>query len=255
YTLTIGRAATPLYDATTGTLNINDSLTIVGATNVSGNPASIITWGTLTSGNSVDMVLSVNEDIPSATVPTFTTANGTFSNLVIENGVNHGTHSNDGDGGCMEFDTGTNGTANLSLTNVIIQNCATTQGGGGGLVTFDFVVRPGTGTVSISNSTFQNNSAVDSVAGTEGGGIGISAGTLATISNTLVANNTSNHVVGSQAGIGGGIGLDASGAGTGFGSTTIHASTISGNKAGAQGGGISDLATGLIVDQGTVIIG
>src|SRR5262249_8937153 len=88
-----------------------------------------------------------------------------------------------------------------------------------------------------------------------GGGIGISAGTLATISNTKVLNNTSNHVVGSQAGLGGGIGMDGSGAGTGFGSATIHNSTISGNQSGAQGGGISDLAMSLTVDQGTVISG
>src|SRR5262249_17240477 len=151
---------------------------ITGMVDGSGNPTSIVTWttGALTNGTSVDMIFATNEDIAS-----LTTANGTFSNLIIDHGVNHGTHNNDGDGGCMEFDTGKNGSANLSLTNVIIQNCATTQGNGGGLVTFDFVVRPGTGTVTISGSTFQNNSAVDSVSGVEGGGIGISAGSLATI--------------------------------------------------------------------------
>jgi hypothetical protein len=114
YTLTRGRIASPAYDAVTGTLNINDSLTIIGAVDGGGNPTSIVTWGALTSGLSVDMIFAVNEDFPAPTA-----ADGTFSNMVIENGVNHGTHSADGDGGCMEYDGGTNGTANLSLTNVI----------------------------------------------------------------------------------------------------------------------------------------
>ena len=256
YTLTRGRATTPLYDAVTGTLNINDSINIVGTVDGSGNPTSIITWGALTSGNSVDMVIAVNEDIPSATVPTTTTATASISNVIIQNGVNHGTHGNDGDGGCMEFDTGTNGTATLSLTNVTIQNCATTQGGGGGLVTFAFVNPAGGGISTISNSIFQNNSAVDSVAGTEGGGIAISAGSVTTISNSQVKNNTSNHVVSAQSGLGGGIALDASGGTVGhFGSLTLHSSTISGNTAGGLGGGISDLGMSLTIDQGTVISG
>jgi CSLREA domain-containing protein/uncharacterized repeat protein (TIGR01451 family) len=251
YTLTRGRIASPLYDANDGTLNINDSVNIVGTVDGGGNPTSIITWGTLTSGNSVDMVMAVNEDLPA---PTDATAS--ISNVIIQNGVNHGAHNNDGDGGCMEFDTGTIGTATLSLTNVTIQNCATTQGGGGGLVTFAFVNPAGGGTSTISNSLFQNNSAVDSVAGTEGGGIAISAGSLTTITNTQVKNNNSNHVVSSQAGIGGGIALDASGGTPGhLGSLTLHASTISGNTAGGLGGGISDLGMSLSVDQGTIISG
>ncbi|HEV1996486.1 MAG TPA: FG-GAP-like repeat-containing protein [Candidatus Acidoferrum sp.] len=251
FSLTRGRAATPLYDAQTGTLNINDSVNIIGA----GQNTTIITWGTPV-GGPVDMVMAVNEDIPSATVPTTTTATASISSLTIQNGVNHGTHNNDGDGGCMEFDTGTSGTATLSLTNVTIQNCATTQGGGGGLVTFAFVNPAGGGTVTISNSVFQNNSAVDSVAGTEGGGIAISAGSLVTITNTLVQNNTSTNVVSGQAGLGGGIALDACCATPPFwGSTTIHSSTISGNQAAGFGGGVSDIAMGLIVDQGTVISG
>ena len=63
YTLTRGRIASPAYDAVTGTLNINDTLTLTGTVDGAGNPTSIITWGTLTSGLSVDMIMAVNEDI------------------------------------------------------------------------------------------------------------------------------------------------------------------------------------------------
>ena len=253
YTLTIGRVGTtvPVYDANHGTLNINDSVNITGTVDGAGNPTSIITWGTLTSGVSIDMIMAVNEDINP-----LTNATASISNVIFQGGVNHGQHANDGDGGCMEFDTGTNGTATLSLTNVTIQNCATTQGAGGGLVTFAFVNPAGGGTSTISNSIFQNNSAVDSVAGTEGGGIAISAGSVTTITNSQVKNNTSNHVVSAQSGLGGGIALDASGGTLGhFGSLTLHSSTISGNTAGGLGGGISDQGMSLTIDTGTVISG
>src|SRR5262249_48654178 len=112
YSLTRGRVtATPDYTGDHGALYMNKTATIVG-----GNQnTTVITWGTLTSGNTVEMVMAVNEDIS----PT-TNATGSLSNLTIQNGVNHGTHSNDGDGGCMEFDTGTSGTATLSLTNVTL---------------------------------------------------------------------------------------------------------------------------------------
>ena len=248
YQLTIGRGATQDYTGNTGALYVNNTATIVG-----GNQSTtIIQWGTPTPGTATkDMVIAVNED-----VAFLSTANGSLSNLTIQGGVNHGTHSNDGDGGCMEFDTGTNGTSTLSLTNVTMQNCATTQGGGGGLVTFAFVKPSGGGTVTISNSLFQNNTAVDSVAGTEGGGIAISAGSVVTMTNTQVKNNTSNHVVSAQSGLGGGIALDASGGTPGaFGSAIIHSSTISGNTAGGLGGGISDLGMSLTIDTGTVISG
>src|SRR5262249_36432088 len=148
FTLTRGRIAAPAYDAVTGTLNINDSVNIVGAVDGSGNPTSIITWGTLTSALSVDMVMAVNEDIS-----ILSSATASISNVVLQNGVNHGTHGNDGDGGCMEFDTGSTGNANLTLTNVILQNCATLQGGGAGLVAFNFLAHNNNGFPTITNST------------------------------------------------------------------------------------------------------
>src|SRR5438067_13704396 len=60
YTLTRPRAASPQYDAMTGTLNIHDSVNITGA----GQNSTIIQGGTTAynagTPNGVDMVISVN---------------------------------------------------------------------------------------------------------------------------------------------------------------------------------------------------
>jgi hypothetical protein len=250
YTLTRGRITSPLYDAHDGTLNINDSLNIVGAAAAGGNPTSIITWGTLTSGNSVDMVMAINEDLS-----IHSDATASISNVIIENGVNHGTHSVDGDGGCMEFDTGTSGNANLTLTNVIIQNCATLQGGGGGLVAFNFLNHNNNGFVTITNSTIQNNSVVDNPSSGSGGGIGLSNDSHMVMSNSKVLNNKATQVIGGQKGQGGGIiAFFPNGNFTGNPQTAIHSSTISGNEAAGFGGGIQAQAD-LLIDTGTVISG
>jgi uncharacterized repeat protein (TIGR01451 family) len=248
YTLTRGRIASPAYDAVTGTLNINDSVNIVGTVDGSGNPTSIITWGTLTSGLSVDMIMAVNEDIS-----ILSNATASISNVVIQNGVNHGAHGNDGDGGCMESDTGTSGNANLTLTNVTIQNCATLQGGGGGLVSFNFLAHNNNGFVTISNSTIQNNSAVDNPSSGAGGGIALSNDTRMVMTNSKVLNNLATQVISGQKGQGGGImAFFPNGNFTGNPETIIHSSTISGNKAAGFGGGMQTQAR-LLIDQGTVI--
>jgi fimbrial isopeptide formation D2 family protein len=250
YTLTIGRVGTtvPVYDANHGTLNINDSVNIVGAVDGSGNPASTITWGTLTSGVSIDMIMSVNEDINP-----LTNATASISNVIFNAGVNHGQHSNDGDGGCMEFDTGTSGNANLTLTNVVIQNCATLQGGGGGLVAFNFLNHNNNGFVTINNSTIQNNSAVDNPSSGAGGGIALSNDTRMVMTNSKVLNNLATQVIAGQKGQGGGImAFFPNGSFTGNPETIIHSSTISGNKAAGFGGGMQTQAR-LLIDQGTVI--
>jgi uncharacterized repeat protein (TIGR01451 family) len=250
YTLTRGRSGVTVavYDAQNGTLNINDSLNITGAVDGSGNPTSIITWGALTSGISVDMIMSVNEDINP-----LTNATVSISNVIFQNGVNHGQHSNDGDGGCMEYDTGTSGNANLTLTNVIMQNCATLQGGGGGLVIFNFLAHNNNGFATISNSTFQNNSAVDNPSSGVGGGIAISNDARMVMTNSKVLNNLATQVIGGQKGQGGGImAFFPNGTFTGNPETIIHSSTISGNKAAGFGGGMQTQAR-LQIDQGTVI--
>src|SRR5262249_9746132 len=99
YSLTIGRPATPDYTGHAGALYVNDSVNIVRA----GQNRTLIRWGTPSSGR-VDMVMPLNEDINQTT-----NGSASISNLTIQDGVNHGTHSADGDGGCMEFDTGGNG--------------------------------------------------------------------------------------------------------------------------------------------------
>src|SRR4029077_10997304 len=252
YTLTRGRVASPAYDAQTGTLNVNDSLNITGAVDGSGNPTSIITWGALTSGLSVDMVMAVNEDIT-----ILSNATASISNVIIQNGVNHGTHGNDGDGGCMEFDTGTSGAATLTLTNVILQNCSTTQGNGGGLASFNFLVATGTGQAIITNSTIQGNSVSDtSLPGPNssvGGGIWISDPSRATITNSKILNNLATQTSGG-AGVGGGIEQTSKGTLNETPQTVIHSSTISGNKSAFQGGGMRALGN-LLIDQGTIISG
>ena len=173
--------------------------------------------------------------------------------MVIQNGVNHGVHGNDGDGGCMEFDTGTSGNANLTLTNVIIQNCATLQGGGGGLVAFNFLNHNNNGFVTITNSTIQNNSAVDNPSSGPGGGIALSNDTRMVMTNSKVLNNNATQVIGGQKGQGGGImAFFPNGNFTGNPETIIHSSTISGNKAAGFGGGMQTQAR-LLIDQGTII--
>jgi hypothetical protein len=251
WALTIGRSVpapgTPPEDAKTGTLNINDSVNIVGA----GQNSTIITWGTPTSGT-VDMAISVNEDITN-----ITSATANISNLTIQNAVNHGGQGNDGDGGCMEFDTGTNGTATLSLTNVTLQNCSTLQGGGGGLVIFNFVTPAGGGGATISNSIIQGNSVVASGQAGNGGGIAIAQDGHMTMTASQVLNNSAVQNCTPTCGLGAGGGVLAffpQNVSAATGESFIHSSTISGNKSAGFGGGINTSAS-ISIDQGTVISG
>ncbi|HEX3155455.1 MAG TPA: hypothetical protein VHV32_12560, partial [Candidatus Angelobacter sp.] len=257
YTLTIAKVAN---DCTGrfGALSAEHTVTIMGAVDGAGNPTSIIQAGTVAynagTPNGVDMVMNVNEDLGTANCP-LTTATASLSNLVLQNGHNRGTHSSDGDGGCMEFDTGTLGTATLSLTNVILQNCDTTQGGGAGLVIFNFVHPAGLGSATISNSIIQGNSAVDNPSSGAGGGIAISNDGLMSMTNSKVLNNNATQVIGGQDGQGGGIiifqpaSLPAASV-----HINIHNSTISGNKAAGFGGGIQALSN-VVIDQGSIISG
>ncbi len=242
YTLTLAKVVGD-YSGQHGALYVNDSVNIVGA----GQATTIIQAGTLgqSSGtpNGVDMVMAVNEDISP-----LTNATASISNLTLQNGHNRGTSGNDGDGGCMEFDTGTSGNANLSLANVTLNNCDTTQGSGGGIAIFNFTT-PGSGTATLSNTTVQNNSAVNSVGGAAiGGGVWVSNPANMIMTGSLVTGNKTTQVVGSNAGSGAGVEAFTQS------HTQIHSSTISNNTAAGDGGGIEDLAS-LVVDQGTTISG
>jgi hypothetical protein len=260
YTLSIAKVAN---DCTGkfGALSVDHTATIIGSVDGTGKPTSIIQAGTTSfnpgPANGVDMVMNVNEDLGTAGCP-ITNASASLSNLVLQNGHNRGTHGNDGDGGCMEFDTGSSGTATLTLTNVTLQNCNTTQGSGGGLASFNFEVATGTGQAIIINSIIQGNSVADNSGGSStaaGGGIWVSDPSRMTMTNSQVLNNLAIQDT-ATTGIGhaGGLFIFSKGTAGQTPQTQIHSSIISGNKAAFAGGGIEDEAN-VLIDSGTIISG
>jgi uncharacterized repeat protein (TIGR01451 family) len=244
YTLTLPRVAGD-FTGRHGTLEVTDSVNIIGAVDGSGNPTTIVQAGT-DSTTAVDKVFSFNQDISA-----FTTATVAISNLVIQNGVNRGNAAGlqDGFGGAFDFDTGgTNSataTATLTATNCIIQNNQTTDGYGGGIATFN--TNGGSGTATLTNSTIQGNNSV--IAGSapagsgNGGGWYIAQPSTATLNTVTVHNNTAVQTRGVK-GQGGGLWIVGSAAHT---RTTIHNSTFSGNQAAGDGGGIYSTA-GITID-------
>ncbi|HEU5214655.1 MAG TPA: putative Ig domain-containing protein [Gaiellaceae bacterium] len=245
YTLTRAKVAGD-YSGNNGALYVNDSANIVGA----GQNTTVIQAGTTAynagTPNGVDMVMAVNEDINP-----ITDATAAISDLTLQNGHNRGTHGNDGDGGCMEFDTGSSGNANLTLTNVTLQNCDTTKGNGAGIAIFNFTT-PGNGLVTFTNSIVQGNSAVDTSSGVAAaaGGIWVSNAARMSMTGSQVLDNKATQVTGAVGGFGGGIFLFTSNPNSR--QTVIHSSIISGNQASSEGGGIWN-GVNLQVDQGTVI--
>jgi hypothetical protein len=184
----------------------------------------------------------LNEDLGTANCPV-TNTTASLSNLILQNGHNRGTVANaDGDGGCMEFDTGSSGNATLTLTNVILQNCDTTDGNGGGLAGFNISLPGGgTGLVTFSGSIVQGNQAVQGGGTGTGGGLWASDPSRMSLSSVQILNNktpSTNNT--SQAGSGGGITITSNTSGSRH--TVIDRSTISGNQAAGEGGGIKDSA-------------
>jgi uncharacterized repeat protein (TIGR01451 family) len=241
YTLSIARNPADHSTALTGALYIQDSVNIVGA----GQATTIIQGGS-TNANGVDMVFAVNEDIDS-----ITSATASFSNLTIKFGRNRGSVGGfDGDGGGMEFDTGTGGTSNLTLTNVTFDSNATLDGNGGGLAAFNAssgLAAGGPGLVTVNNCIFTNNSVKEVIAGAFGSGGGIMVFDLMRIlinsGTTSITNNTST---------GSGAGMMIFSAGSGSRLSTIHGVTITGNVAQIDGGGLWTAANTL-VDQSSLI--
>jgi hypothetical protein len=252
YTLSIAKVANDC-TGNFGALSAEHTVTITGA----GQNSTIIQAGTTAysagTANGVDMVLNVNEDLATTNCPV-TNATASISNLTLQNGHNRGTQGWDGDGGCMEFDTGTNGTATLTLTNVTLQNCDTTQGNGGGLANFNYVVPTGSGQATISNSIIQGNTASTTLNNNpaDGGGIFVTDASRITMTSSQVLNNVAKQI-GTGSGFAGGLYILSKGTPGQTPQTQIHSSTISGNQAAFQGGGIWDTAN-LLIDQGTVII-
>jgi len=242
YTLTIPRNAADHHTSKTGTLEVQDSLTITGA----GSATTIIQGGTdLTT--SVDKVISFNQDIDS-----FTNATVSVSGVTIQNGHNRGTAggAQDGFGGAFDFDTGSPGTATLTMTDVIIQNNEVLDGQGGGFTMFNTL--NGAGFATLTNVTVQNNNATpnaNGVAGDGGGGV-IDARSKIVMNNVQVLNNAT-HTGGPGPTKASGGGLFFSGQHT-QPQSHISGGSISGNTAAGIGGGMNNLAT-LLIDGGTVI--
>lgn len=94
------------------------------------------------------------------------------------------------------------------------------------------------GTLSISDSTLDDNSAERA-----GGGIEASAGS----STTLVDTNLTDNATGAAPGNGGGLHL------TGAGTVSITGGTVSGNTAAAEGGGLWNSGAGTMTVDGTDI--
>ncbi|HKV94335.1 MAG TPA: hypothetical protein VJW20_17435 [Candidatus Angelobacter sp.] len=242
YTLTIPRVAGD-QTGNHGTLEVTDSVNIVGA----GQATTVIQGGAAADlSDSVDKVMSINED-----VNVITSASLSISNLTIQHGRNRGDCCGpnfDGFGGAFDFDTGLTGTANLIVDHVTIQNNAIFDGRGGGIAVFN-VTHPGPGTVTITNSIIQNNDGTSngSCCG-EGGGVMTDVHTVMSMSNTQVLNNHT-HLSGTILPEGGGIFLQGQ-------HTTaqnhISGGSISGNTAAGKGGGISSTAN-LLMDGGTVV--
>ncbi|HEU4416959.1 MAG TPA: VCBS repeat-containing protein, partial [Candidatus Angelobacter sp.] len=242
YTLTIARNAADHHSSLTGTLEVQDSVNIVGA----GQATTIIQGGTnLTT--SVDKVISFNQDIDS-----FTDASVSVSNLTIQNGHNRGDccATADGFGGAFDFDTGSPGTATLTMTNVTIQNNAIFDGQGGGFTMFNTL--SGTGFATLTNVLVQNNDSTPNASGCcgDGGGGVIDARSKIVMSNVQVLNNHA-HSGGSPLTHATGGGLFLSGQHT-QPQSHISGGAISNNTADGIGGGMNSAAT-LLIDGGTVI--
>jgi len=154
-------------------------------------------------------------------------------------------------GGAFDWDAGTDGTGTLKITNCKIINNATviTDGsfpladGGGISLTNEFPGAATTGSVTISGSSISGNVAQDT-----GGGVFL-GGLPMTMSNTQISNNQalddpSSQKLGQSGGqqAGGGISIF----GPGVGQTIIQNSSIFGNQADTQGGGIFTTAGVLI---------
>jgi CSLREA domain-containing protein/uncharacterized repeat protein (TIGR01451 family) len=240
YQLTIAPAAgADPHDATTGDLDITDAVSIVGA-----NSATTIIEAGATAGSGIDKIFSIN---PQGLGAGFDTS---ISNLTLRFGTNPSANSTgDQFGGALDWSAGFDGAGNLTITSCVITDNATTDGDGGGLS----LANPGgTGKVTITNSTIQNNVANRTTAqlgdtgnAGVGGGILVGSFTSLTMTNSQVLNNQVPQTIGAK-GQGGGINLRA------FSHSNIHSSTISGNQAAGDGGGIWS-NQGLTIDQGTVI--
>jgi hypothetical protein len=177
----------------------------------------------------------------------------TLSGLTISNGLAAGSTGVSLSGGGI-LNQGT-----LTVSNCTQSGNTTGKGGSGGGIEND-------GTLTVSGSTLSANTAPDGSVGGAGGGI-YNSGPLTVSGSTLSGNyawsggaifntggtvtvNAGSILSGNSAGGGGAI-YNQSGT---IGSLTINASTLSGNSARVQGGGIFDLS-GTVTVSGSTLSG
>jgi hypothetical protein len=221
-------------------LVLNRSLTLTGP------GANLLT----VSGNNASRVFSV------------TGASVAISGLTVSNGI---TSSTTLYGGGIYNNAGT-----LSLTNVTVSNNTSAYAGGG--------IMNLSGTLSVRNSTISGNTArnTNSALGSGnsfGGGIAVAGpGAGLTLTNSTISGNTATTTVSGVNGLGGGIyseqvtdvinsaisGNTASGTistrgagggvnNSGSGTVIIINSTLSGNRSGDNGGGLTNSGTASLV--------
>jgi CSLREA domain-containing protein len=204
-----------------GDLDVTQALAIVG--NGTGN--TILQAGT-NATNGIDKVISFNPNFNAAFA-------SSLSGATVRFGRNPSTFASDGFGGGLDWDANSTGT--LTISNVIVDQNGTLDGDGGGVVATTFPLS-GSGFVSITNSTISNNDPDRSPVSSSpiGGGIFVGTATTYRLTNTIVSNN--NVVESNNMGQGGGI--YAFGPASTAGKSFLTGSTVSGNIAPSDGGGI-----------------
>ncbi len=222
YQLTLANAGGANEDSNaTGDLDINSSMTIVGA----GAGSTIIQAGTNTS-NGIDKVLGVNPFCTS-------NVNVTIDGVTIRFGYNTqpaGDPMYSFTGGGLDWCGGAVGPSAFTLRNSVVSDNTNVNGYGGGL---NVDSAGGTTTVTIENVDFINNRTLSTTTTATGGGLNIYGAVAVNISNSTFQNNLVPSAVSVPPGAsnGGAINFLSSG------SLSINGTIFSGNSA-AQGGAV-----------------
>ncbi|HEU5001873.1 MAG TPA: Ig-like domain repeat protein [Actinomycetota bacterium] len=167
----------------------------------------------------------------------------TFQNLTITGGVDTRSTTGNGDGlGGGAIQAGGPGQS-LTITNCVFTGNQSLANGSGGGAIFD-----GAGSLTISGSTFSNNTSASGFGGAVGySDTGLAAGDVS-ITNSTFTNNTVTAPSGASDG-GGGVFIGGSSINQ---HATVSGSTFSGNSAGGPGGGLfidAELATSVTTSQ------
>ena len=220
-----------------GDLDVTGALTIQG----NGTNNTLIQGGP-TPATGIDKIFSFN---PLGARPGFTVV---LAGLTIRNGRNSQSFaSNNGEGGAFDFDAGLDGKGSLVVSNCALLNNSTLDGDGGAVALFDGGTVLLSGTVIVGNSVTNTSGAI-----LTGGGLFVGSSSHA---SSLVLSNciiSANQVRGTNLDGGGLFAFGSYGAGTI--NYAIHASQITSNAAGVDGGGIYTTAP-WVMDRGTLLAG